>query len=222
MSLVRDMGMTLPAMEDRMLVTCSYVNTCSTVLPQIITATADLLITTGPSATQSSLWTSAFGRVIDRIGSPLGTLYHVAMPVVMLNSTRGSTDPNRSLGIGVKLQHGDSSAGGDMVDYATGSQPADRIYFSTARTCDQLGWEFAGRSTGPFQGASNPASYDLRAAKQYIRTVARLALIARTATTEATGDEGSRVSAAITFLSGQQIPQNILDKGPTSTATSTI
>lgn len=226
MGLVRDIGMTLPAMEERALLTCSYLNTCSTALPYVWTATADMLVTSGAPVVNnafSSLYTSAAGRVIDRTAPPLGTLYNVAMPAAVINSTRGSTEANRSIMLGIKLQHGDSSAGGDMADYSTNNQPADRQYFSTGRTTDMLSWELSGRSTGAFQGATNPAYYDLRGAKRFIRTIVRACLPGRTPTTESTAEEGSRVAAEIVFLAGEQLPQLIDSRfSPISSATSTI
>lgn len=222
MSLVRDLGMTLTAMEDTILATCSYyLTTAGSTSPVVknMLGTADAIVTTGGAA----VFSTAFGRVIDRIGAPLGTLYNVALPAAIINSTIGSTEANRAIQIGIKLQHGDSSGAGDMADYSTGSQPADRTYFGTGRTTDMLAWETGGRSTGAFQGTSNPAYYDLSGAKRYIRTAVRVCLPQRTATTESTGEEQSRIAAVITFLGAADIPQPTDSRlSPISTATSTI
>jgi hypothetical protein len=216
MSLVRDLGMTLPAMVDTVFVTCSaIISTAGSTAPtNSFAATADALV----SATTAL--TTGFGLVIDRLADPLGTLYNVAMPAARYTATLGSTQADRQMQLGVKLQHGDSSGGGDMADYSTANQPADRTYFGTGRTCDMLNWEFAGRSTGTLHAASNPAYYDLRAAKRYIRVAVRIAK--DRVTTESSGDERGRLGAAITFLAAADIPQNADNiKSPFSTTTST-
>jgi len=217
MGLVRDFGITIPAITPTILITCAETisTAASTVaVPDKGNSTADLIVSVGTQ-------TTVFGDVIDRIGAPLGTLYNVVQPAVWLKSTRGSTEADRKLTIGCKLQHGDSSAGGDMADYSTQNQPADRTYFGTGRTCDMLNWEFAGRSTGPLFAVSNPAYYDLRAAKRYIRV--GLLLLKDKVTTESSGDEHAHVGATMTFLAGESLPQLVDDiKSPFSTTTSTI
>jgi hypothetical protein len=106
MSLVRDLGMTLPAMPDTVFVTCSALITtaASTAPSNSFNATADAL------AAATTAGTTGFGRVIDRIGPPLGTLYNVAMPAARAYSSIGSTEADRQFTINVRLQHGDSSA----------------------------------------------------------------------------------------------------------------
>lgn len=227
MSIVRDLGITLEAMTPTTLVTCAapLTTVAATTGVQINkgNTTADVLVSTGlPISTTGGTagLTTGFGRTIDRTAAPLSALYTVAMPAAFLVSTLGSTETNRQVVVGIKLQHGDSSAGGDMADYSTGSQPADRIWFSTARTCDQLSWEFSGRSTGTLSATSNPAYYDLRNAKRYIRTAIRVGK--SLVTTESSGDEHARVSASITFLGGDSLPQVVSPKdSPYATATAT-
>lgn len=226
MSIVRDLGITLEAMTPTILITCAEaLSTAGSTTPSTLKSrtTADVLVSTGlPITTTGGTagLTTGFGRVIDRTAAPLSALYAVAMPAAEVVSTRGSTEANRQVVVGIKLQHGDSSGGGDMADYSTDNQPADRIWFSTARTCDQLNWEFSDRSTGTLIACSNPAYYDLRNAKQYIRTAVRVGK--SLVTTESSGDEHARVLASITFLGGDSLPQVVSPKdSPYATATAT-
>lgn len=197
MSIIRDLGITLPSLEE-----FSALFGGST--------GSQALGTTGYATTSVS---AINGRVIDR----LSDLYTkdvplVAVPVTHLFSSRGSTSPDRLLTLTVKLQHGDSSGGGDMADYSTQAQPADKNYFSSARTTDMTSW-----SSGPARLFSNASYYDLRAAKRYIRAVH--GAVKNTVTTESTGDEGARISGVITFLGNATPTPSYRGVGSTSTST---
>lgn len=213
MSLVRDIPFVMIAMPDTLLATCSaLVTTGSTgVVTPIADTTADALITAAGE-------TTGYGRVIDRLRQPLGAHYQVATVNSWVASTRGSTEADRKLTIGIKLQHGDSSGGGDMADYSTGSQPSDRQYFSTARSTDHVSWD-ASESTGPVYAPSYAGYYDLRGAKQYIRVA--VPVLKNKITTESSGDEQSRVGAAIAFAAADNLPVLVDSTGPYSTSTST-
>lgn len=218
MSLVRDLGITLPAMADTVFVTCSNIIStgAASTTPNIrFNTTADAI-----ACPTGGTYVTANGRIIDRLLQPLGTAFNVAMPSARWYSSLGSTEANRMIGIGVKLQHGDSSGGGDMADYSpsTGGIPEDRAYFSTARSTDHACWD-ATLSTGVLYAASNPAYYDLRGAKRYIRTVVRVTK--NRVTTETSGDELARVGAQVTFLSGAYLPIPADVSSPFSTSTST-
>jgi hypothetical protein len=193
----------------------------------IADTTADVAISVGVLGALSTVdrgkqfaagMTAVNGRVIDRLRFPIGARYGACVVGAYIASTRGSTETDRKLGIGVKLQHGDSSGGGDLADYSTGNQPDDRQYFSTARTSEMLSWD-ASESTGPVYAVSNPGYYDLSGAKRYLRVVARAGK--DKVTTESSGDEQSRVGATITFMAGDQAPQRPDSTGPYSTTTST-
>jgi hypothetical protein len=217
MALVRDLGITIPAIEPALFATIpEYMSTAAASTSPVVDkgySTANYFQTSGGE-------TTGYGRVIDRTAPPLGTLYNVVMPAVQWNSTRGSTEANRSFSVGVKLQHGDSSGGGDMADYSTANQPAVRQYFSTKRSTDGLNWEVGGRSTGPVFAVSNPAYYDLRAAKQYIRI--GVLLNKNNVTTESSGDEHAHITGTLTFLAGASLPQVVDDpRSPFSSSTST-
>ncbi len=215
MAIVRDIPFAMVALEDTIFVTCSALmsTAASTAAKGMLSvdSTADAIVAAGSE-------TTAFGRVIDRLLPPIGTLYQVAAPSAWLHSTRGSTAADRKLTIGVKLQHGDSSGGGDMADYSTGNQPADRQYFSSARSTDHASWD-ATLSTGEVYAASNPCYYDLRAAKRFLRVA--VPVFKNAVTTESSGDEQSRVGAVLTFMGGAELPQNADSTGPYSNSTTT-
>lgn len=217
MSLVRDVGITLPAMTETILITCSEpLSTAGSTTAAVNKArtTADVLAT--PTA---GTFTTGFGRVIDRLGPPLGAHYQVAMPSAKLTASRGSTETDRQLKLGVYLLHGDSSGGGDQVAYSTDFSPADRTYFGTGRTTDMANWD-ATLSSGAVDATSNPAYYDLRAAKRYISVAVRV--LKDKVTTESSGDEHARISAQVTLLAADVIPQNAdVRSSPFSTTTST-
>ena len=215
MSLVRDLGITLPAMADKVFVTCSAIlSTAGSTSPIVkFNSTADAIV-----SPTGGTYVTANGRVIDRLLAPLNTAFNVAMPSANWYSSLGSTEASRMIGIGIKLQHGDSSGGGDMADYSTGSIPADRAYFSTARSTAHLSWD-AELSTGSLYAASNPAYYDLRGAKRYVRTV--VSVTKNKVTTETSGDELARVGANITFLAGAYLPVPADVSSAFSTSTST-
>jgi hypothetical protein len=110
------------------------------------------------------------------------------MPGAYLESTRGSTEANRQL-LGVKLQHGNSSAGGDMADYSTG-QPAcrpDVLHHGAGRRR----WRTGRRVRSVAQ--STPATTTCAAANRYIRAVA--SAFKNKVTTESSGDESFHVGA---------------------------
>jgi len=215
MSIVRDIPFAMNALEDTILVTCSaLMSTAGSTSPKgmlSVQSTADAIVSAGSE-------TTAYGRIIDRLAMPLGALYQVAAPSAWLHSTRGSTEADRKLTIGVKLQHGDSSGGGDMADYSTGSQPDERQYFSSARSTDHASWD-ATLSTGEVYAMSNAAYYDLRAAKRYLRVA--VPVFKNRVTTESSGDEQARVGAVITFLGGDDLPQNADTESAYSNSTTT-
>lgn len=198
MSIVRDLGIPMQAMVDTAIITCS---------------TADQVIKSTGNVSAAVSAASLSGRIIDRLSDGLVSRYTVAQVGAYLWSSRGSTEADRLLTLGIKLQHGDSSGGGDMADYSTGSTPTDQTFFTTARSTEHTAW-----STGPFYGQTAPGTYDLRAAKRYIRTV--VSARKNKVTTESSGDEASHVGAFILFGGGDQVPQNAFT-GAGSTSTST-
>lgn len=215
MALLRDIPFVVNALEDTIFVTCSaLMSTAASTAGKgmlSVQTTAGAIVSAGSE-------TTAFGRVIDRLRFPLGANYAGAAANAWLHSTRGSTEADRKLTIGVRLQHGDSSGGGDMADLSTGSDAATRQYFSTARTTDMAQWD-GGESTGEVYAASNTALYDLRAAKRYVRVA--VPVFKNAVTTESSGDEQARVGATLAFLEGDKTPQRLDTTGPYSSSTST-
>jgi hypothetical protein len=212
MSIVHDVPLTLKALTNTIVVTCSTQQTVlATTANQVQSSNADYSTGTGRGA-----GTGIQGRIIDRLNEPFLTeRYTVAFPSAHLESTRGSTEANRQLAINVKLQHGNSSAGGDMADYSTGSAPAELVLFTTAQTTPMQSW-----STGAVQGQSQPCTYDLRGANRYIRAV--VGAFKNKVTTESSGDESFLVSASIGFMGAATFPQNVwTSAGSTTTSTST-
>lgn len=214
MSIVREIPLHLPAFEERSFLTCSTGG-------QVFSgSTANNLA--GGAGTAATVNGTVYDRLSPLIEGALGVAHQVACPSIYVYSSRGSTEANRQIIVGVKLQHGDSSGGGDMADYtggSTASQAADRTFFSTARSSDQKNWD-AQLSSGALYGISNPAYYDIRAAKRYIRVVGTVAK--NRVTTESSGDEGMRVGGSLTLMGTDRLPYvpgGSLD--PTSTSTST-
>lgn len=205
MSIIRDLPFTIPSLEDRLYVTSSTGS-------QGIAGAGTTANVVGAAAGTAGV----AGRVVDRLFDATER-FPVACPFTHFYATRGSTEANRQVTLGVKLQHGDSSGGGDMADYSTQSQPDDKVFFGTARTSDFKSWD-ASYSTGPFRGATNQAYYDIRGAKRYIRAVHFVTK--NRVTTESSGDEGARLSGGIAFLGGEFAPMGA-DLGPTSTSTTT-
>lgn len=231
MGLVRDIPFVMRAAEDTILVTCSDIMSTAgstaavgirgsktTASAVVSTGTLGALSTDARSAIFAAGMASFNGRIIDRTRFPLGANYIYAAPSASLVSTRGSTEVNRKLAVGVKLQHGDSSGGGDLADFSTANQPSDRQYFSSARSTDGQAWD-ASESTGTVYAVSNPAVYDLTAAKRYLRVVGRFGKDA--VTTESSADEQSRVGLECVFFAGDKIPQRADSTSPFSTSTST-
>ena len=219
MALLRDIPLTLIALEERQLITCS------TGSQTIVGSTANSIRSSvgDPSCSTS---TGTMGRVIDRKyvppgdGDDLTARYQVACPMAFIWSTTGSTETDRRVDLAVLLQHGDSSGGGDQVLYSSATVPAVwiRTFFSTARTSDMSAWSSV-LSTGILRGNTLPTYYDLRAAKRFV-SVAVFA-VRHKVTTESSADEGARVSATITFAAGDEVKQIYDSTGALSTSTST-
>lgn len=105
------------------------------------------------------------GRVIDRLGLGRNRIYESAEPFIHAYTTVGSTALDQKVTLSIKLQHGDSSGGGDMADYSTGMQSADAIFRTTAESTAYQNW-----STGP-QFWGHDSEYNVIAAKRYVRPV---------------------------------------------------
>lgn len=192
MGLVREMGITVAACDTLVVATCSDLLSTAgstTPVPNKLHATADAVIT-------ACAETTVFGDLIDRLGPVLGRLYSVAMPSARVYASRGDTGADRKWTLGIRLQHGDSSGGGDFADYSTQNAAQTIQYFSTARTSDMANWDTQ-LSTGPLNMRTNPCYYDLRAAKRYLRVAVP---VLKNNVSTGSADEAARLNAEITFL----------------------
>lgn len=202
MSIIRDLVLTIPSLEERSFVTCSTGNQA----PFSGGTTANIVQSSDGAV-------GIAGRVIDRLTDLTKDLTLVASPATYLYSTRGSTEADRKLVLGAFLQHGDSSGGGDMAVYSSGSQSDDNVFHTSARTTDHGGW-----TTGSnLRYASHQSYYDLRTAKRFIR--AMHTAVKNKVTTESSGDEGARIGGTISFIGGSTPKIELRGAGSTSTST---
>ena len=233
MSLIRDIPFPVDAHPDVVLATCSeLLSTAASTAPgvPIRVTTAQVLITTGDigdvnstvqgdEVSSGGMVESTQGRIIDRLAFPQGgEHYNVVVAQATLSSTRGSTEADRKLAVGVNLFHGDSSGGGDLEEFSTGSRPRDRVYFTSARTSDMANWDDA-ESSGPVYLVSEPGVWDIRGAKRYLQVRPRFGK--NSVTTESSGDEQARASATLVFAAAVNSPEALDTTSPLSTSTST-
>jgi hypothetical protein len=152
------------------------------------------------------------GSVIDRLA--LGRLYHVAVPFAIGRAVAGTTQANEKITVAVRLQHGDSSGGGDMADYSTQNQPDDAVFNTSAMTTPMDAW-----STGAARVESREGAYSIVGAKQFIRPVITVTLPGNTTAT-ASGDNVD-VSGGVVFVDTDEAPGRPNQSGAFSTSTST-
>lgn len=211
MSITRDLGLTVQSLEDRATITASTASIPAGTYA-LLTTQSNSGNVVGATSTGSTT-ISASGRVIDRL-TDLFTkaIPLVAFPATLFYSSRGTTSLAPKITVGVKLQHGDSSGGGDMADYSTQSQQDDEVYFTSVRTTDYVNW-----TTAPVRLESAQSYYDLRAAKRFIRAVHSVDKCE--ITTESTGFEGARLSGTVTFVGGDTPKTDNKAFGSTSTST---
>lgn len=218
MALLRDLPFVVPAFREKYVITCAaagpFQSTAASTEVRfgVHLATADVIVSTGAAST----W--HYGDVINRLDDRFAAFYRGVAPAAYLYACVGSTEANRNLLLDVKLQHGASSAGGDMADFSTGRQPATRTWFGTNRTTDQVNWD-GSLSTGALLAHSNPAYYDLTNAKQYLRM--GVAVAKNRVTTETSGDELARVGGTLTFFGGDRLPEVLSTESAFSSATDT-
>lgn len=111
----------------------------------------------------STQGSSLTGDVIDRLQTE--QRYYAAVPF-MVGKGYGTTYADKKVSFTTKIQHGDSSGGGDMADYSTG-QATDAVIFQTsAETTPMRHW-----STGIQYFYGSDKAWGLHGAKRYIRCV---------------------------------------------------
>lgn len=141
------------------------------------------------------------GKVIDRLGlvtavasaaGGFGTKDRCLLAEPFLfGAVPGSTSSIRNVGMDIKLQHGDSSGGGDMADYSTQDQPVTANFLNAALTTDMLNW-----TTGAFVANSNPCAYELTGAKRFIRAVGAMT---KFGVSTSTATDGTPVTMGMDF-----------------------
>ncbi len=234
MSLIRDLPVVMIAQEDHYFGTCSdsFTTAAQSTTPKGIQnskTTASALVSTGDlgdvdnnvqgaRVSGDAIVTSTFGQIMDRLRYPLGSHYQAVSALATMASTRGSTQADAKLALGVTVLHGDSSGGGDLTELSTAMRPRDRVYFSSVRTTEALSWDTE-ESSGPLFLVSNPSVCDLRNAGRYIQVQGRYGV--NRVTTAQDGVEGARVGATAVFFGGDVLPPALDTTSPFSTAITT-
>lgn len=155
------------------------------------------------------------GRVIDRLGLGRRRIYEGAVACISAYTTVGSTALDQKVTLSVKLQHGDSSGGGDMADLSTGMQAPDANFRTTAESTAYQNW-----STGP-QFWGHDSEYNILAAKRYIRPVGVWTRGGSSTSTAAGSIDNMYVNMSVTFLSPDHTDSQSWQSNSTSTSTST-
>lgn len=150
------------------------------------------------------------GDVIDRQGIKTFHLgkneVYGAVAVALTAFSPGSTQVNRLITAKARLQHGDSSGGGDMADLVqarTTDASARWSYGTSAHTTDFANW-----TTGALGGiASPPANYELSGfAKRYIRAVGNLTVPGNTTSTASGSTDLWQVRLPMVFMEPYSSP----------------
>ena len=153
------------------------------------------------------------GQIVDRLN--LGRHYQ-AVEIAVIGRTMTSTQLNKKITIARKLQHGDSSDGNDMADYATSQKPPDLVFFTSALTTPMAAW-----STAREEIRTPGGQYDLRGAKRFVRCVITPTMPGNTTATAA-GNE-AELAGALVFRAADESPPILTatQGGSTATATAT-
>lgn len=163
------------------------------------------------------------GNVIDREGlmhsahglNGLGQndRYLTAAPILLAWQVLGSTFVGKAVSATVKLQHGDSSGGGDMADLALagGGSPRVNNFYNTGLSTDYANW-----TTGAVEVYAPSDHYELGGAKRFIRAVGTLTKFSGATATE--GTDTFKVKMGILFGEPTYAPPAVTS---TSSSTST-
>jgi hypothetical protein len=154
------------------------------------------------------------GRVVDRLGLGGNRIYENCEVAMTAQTTVGSTAADKKITLSVKLQHGDSSGGGDMADYSTGQTNPDQSFWTTAESTAYQNW-----STGVMAFA-HQSWYNIIPAKRYIRGVGVATKGGTTTSTAAGTVDQVLVDLNLTFRkSDVSAPQTLSTSTSTSTST---
>jgi len=153
------------------------------------------------------------GKVIDRLGLGANRIFEQAEAAVSCHTTAGSTGTDKKVTLSIKLQHGDSSGGGDMADYSTGYQSADQNFFTTAETTPLQNW-----STGPL-AVAHQSWYNVIPAKRYIRAVGTVTKNGISTSTAAGSYDRFFTDLHVRFGTADYNPPSLTTSTSTSTST---
>lgn len=154
------------------------------------------------------------GRIIDRLGLGGGQIFENVMAGISVLTTVGSTAADKRITLAVKIQHGDQASGSDMADYSTGQQSADKNYFTTAETTTLQNW------STEVLALSHESTYNVIAAKRYIRAVGVVTRAAGATSTAASSIDTVNANLYVTFTKPDRTKDLSLSTS-TSTSTST-
>lgn len=155
------------------------------------------------------------GRVIDRLGLGRNRIFEFAEPFIHAYTTVGSTAADQRVTLSIKLQHGDSSGGGDMADYSTGMQEPDLNFRTTAESTAFQNW-----STGA-QFYGHDSEYNVIAAKRYIRPVGVFTRNGSSTSTAAGSIDNAYVTLGVRFSGPEHSYSQSWVGNSTTTSTST-
>lgn len=155
------------------------------------------------------------GRVIDRLGLGRGRIFEHASPYIHAYTTVGSTAADAKITLAIKLQHGDSSGGGDMADYSTGMTPSDAVFLTSAMTTAMQNW-----STG-VQHWGHEGQYNVIPAKRYVRAVGTWTRGGSSTSTAVGSIDYNFVNMGIRFSGPDLADSQVGPLGSTSSSTST-
>lgn len=153
------------------------------------------------------------GRVIDRLGLGAGRIFQTAEVGINAYTTVGSTSAIKNFTLSAKLQHGDSSGGGDMADYSTGMQNADQNFFSAAESTAHQNW-----TTGVIH-LNHQSWYEVTAAKRYVRAVGFITKGGPSTSTAASSIDACYANLVVRFGGADHNPSVLSTSTSSSTST---
>jgi hypothetical protein len=153
------------------------------------------------------------GRIVDRLGLGGNRIFENCQVGLSVRTTVGSTALDKKITLSVKLQHGDSSGGGDLADYSTGMQSADQNFFTTAESTAYQNW-----STGVI-ALGHQSWYNVIPAKRYVRAVGIVTRGGTTTSTAAGTIDTVNADLHLTFSKPDYAPPSLSTSTSTSTST---
>lgn len=180
------------------------------------------MATTGSTGHIVNHCSTYYGQVIDR--TELGANFQSVDVSLSLQSSWGSTegvDP-RGMSINTWLQHGASSGGGDMANWAPPATIAGTNFYTTVDTTDM--WKASTYGGRLLNQTLNPGlvvvnTFDLNGAYRYVRSA--FSISRKVATTCTQNVENAWLANMLVFHAADKYPPTTLLSFSTSTSTST-